>query len=402
MKHFFFATMQAAVSIGIMSLLLFALLTLMGCPEAQMMTSVITDEPPDTVPTTTVGEVKEPEKPEEQPKVDPESTEEPEEPELADPVTPEIETADILPPSAWVLDFPGPYRKHTPPESNPEDFVGQVCMPTEGDDYNNWAEADHVAPVSGVTVTITHGPRTGEQVTTNEGGYYHFREVVGDELYLRVEREHLEPKEVIVHRSHPTELQKLRPNEVFDAQHQERERPQNAPGTILVGLRWPDAVRFILKEELLPHDTLFIMGTKSPITRRGAYGVHEVALLNSPEDRGKLSYSTLAHELAHARQHAVAIMHGGNGIGGAWWAPEWENTPEGKDYAKAWKKDLEEIPPNLWIGPLDKSDYFEENLIENAAEFCSYFWGMGRWEKLKLKERTPNRYQWAEEWLNHE
>ncbi len=244
-----------------------------GCNEQNIVGDVISGggeviepKPGDpTGPITSVGEVKKPD-----PKDPPKKEEKPEpepEPEPAEPVTQEyfrgVAIADILPPSAWVLDFPGPYREYAPPESNPEDFVGQVAM------------ADYVAPVSEALVTITNGPRTGEQVVTDEGGYYLFEDVAGNELHLRVERQYLEPKEVIVSRSRPTALQHLRPNEVFNAAYQEREGLGNAPGVILMGLRWPDAVRFILESEKLPYDLLYRMADQSSDSAwvpGGAYG----------------------------------------------------------------------------------------------------------------------------------
>ena len=316
--------------------------------------------------------------------------------------------ADLLPESAWVLDFPGPYREYAPPESSPRDFVGRVCMRVASISMyvKEWATEDYIAPVSSAIVTITKGPRRGEQVTTNEGGYYHFKDVDTDNLYLRVERVYLEPKEVIVYRTRPTELQNLRPNEVFNAEHQSRERVQNAPGTILMGLRWPDAVRFILEEELMPHDLLCSTGVDL-LDRfvAGLYGGHHISIINTPKDRNALTYGIFAHELAHARQHAVAIMHGVDSPLGS----NWGDTPEGRAYEKAWKKDLEEVPKNNWLGPLDKSDYFDQNLHENAAEFCSFYWelkiGSTAWNYELTRDggiqaRAPNRYKWAETHLN--
>ena len=320
-------------------------------------------------------------------------------------------TGVLLPLSAWVLDFPGSFRRYAPPESGPRDFVGQVCMPVAGDAYNDWAEADSVAPISDATVTITKGPRTGENVITDEGGYYLFRDVAGDNLYLRVEREYLELKEVIVYRSRPTELQERGPNRVFDARYHERGRPKNASGVIQVGIRWPDAVRFILEEELLPHDLLCTIGIKSPNPKElgvsGLYGDHVVSVINPPERSNEyswdfknyLSYGVLTHELAHARQHAVAIVHGGSSTN------DWGNTPEGKAYEEAWKKDLSEVPRKKWIGTLDKNEYYTD-LLENAAQFCSYYWKVGNEWSYEvtsgggIQARAPNRFKWCQKFLN--
>ncbi len=316
--------------------------------------------------------------------------------------------SDWLPQSAWVLDFPGPYREYTPPESNPEDFVGRVCMevPRGNDD---WANVDYIAPVSLAVVTITHGPRKGEQVTTDEGGYFHFPNVKGDKMYLRVQRAYLEPKEVIVHRNKPTELQQLRPNEVFDAEHQNRERPQNAPGIILVGIRWPDAVRSILESEPLPHDLLLTIGPAffydddSGLMTAGYYIGHVASVYYTfPEEEGRIYHPTLVHELAHARQHAVAIMHGDNSLF------DWEKTPEGKEYQAALEKDLAEIPYKHWIGTLDKNEYLGSSMLENAAELYVMYWYFGIEEFLGgsetpgdggIRARAPNRFKWCQKYI---
>ena len=331
-------------------------------------------------------------------------------PELAEePITQEylggFAVADLLPESAWVLDFPGPYREYTPPKSSPRDFVGRVCMEVTGDMSKEWAAEDYIAPVASAIVTITKGPRRGEQVTTNKGGYYLFPNVAGDNLYLRVERAYLEPKEVVVYRTRRTGPQRLRPNEVLHTARQNLERQENAPGIILVGLRWPDAVRFIIENELLPHDLTCTIGVESPPTRAGSYGGGELSIINPPEYRNNLTYGTFFHELGHARQHAVAIMHGvDNGPSGF----DWENTPEGKAYERAWAKDLKEIPSDHWLS-LDEGDYFSSSSRESAAEFCALYWGLeignDAWDFWAtwgggIEKRAPNRYKWAEKHLN--
>ncbi len=375
------------------------------------------DETPD--PITTVGEVKK----------DPNSGEtvDPVQPD-PEPVTPGLlrpepeygvtyeyfrgaAIAEILPADAWVLDFPGPYREYDPPESNPTDFVGRVCMPVRGIDADNWAKAHFIAPVAKAIVTITHGPREGEQALTNEGGYYHFRDVEGDELSLRVERQWLEPKEVIASRSAPTTLQEIDPNRVFNALNDTRYnysevvlgrlRARNSPGMILVGLRWPDAVRFILETETLPHDLLCIRA----LPNRWVAGTYSpsmvVTLYNNPEEKGEMRYSVLMHEIGHARQHTDAILHGTSYLNNF----NWDNTPEGKAYKVAWEKDLEEIPRERWLGTLDKSDYYGSYLHENAAEFCSMYWHIrlgiiGEESFLGgISKRAPNRYKWCQEHL---
>ena len=312
-----------------------------------------------------------------------------------------VVVGDILPPSAWVLDFPGPFRHYTPPRSSPRDFVGRVAMPVQ-DNYNpTWARAGDVAPVSKVIVTITQGPRRGEWVITDEGGYYHFKDVSGDNLYLRVERAYLEPKEVIVHRHRPTILQRMGPNRVFIHQYHEQE---NTPGTILMGLRWPDAIRHILESETLSHDPLWIMTLRQggrPVS--GLYSSKEgvITIVNTIERKGKINYTILAHELAHARQHAIAVTHGGSN------SRQWENTPEARAYKQAWEKDRREAPGELYL--VDGDDHLSATLLENAAGFCEFYWtlrlGVDDYEDglspaLSMRTRAPNRWKWAETHLN--
>ncbi len=144
--------------------------------------------------------------------------------------------------------LPATPLEQQPPEGNPGDFIGQVrtLYSTSGILVNS------TRPIAGVSVTITAGPRDGEQVTTDQGGYYLFPNSNEDVLYLRVEKEHFEPKEVIVHRVRPTVSQ--RPTgPVLN-----RDDPWNTPGTIVMGQKWPDEVRFIFEETLLPNDVLFV------------------------------------------------------------------------------------------------------------------------------------------------
>ena len=389
-------------NIAVVVLMVLVLLTAIGCDEGMNMAGEVIGST-DPVDPTMNGEVKQPD-----PTMNDGSTD-PVPPSIhpslvEEPVTQEyrngVAAVDFLPPSAWVLDFPGPYKKHTPPESSPEDFVGRVCMSANDD----WAADDYIAPVQNAVVTITHGPRAGEQVTTDEGGYYLFPNVAGDKLYLRVERAYLEPKEVIAYRSSPTELQELRPNEVFNVQHQNREGLDNVPGMILVGLRWPDALRYILEDESLPHSLEYSMGfqpDRAKLKGSGAYGRHGIVIINVPGDEGRISYSVLSHEIAHARQHAVAIMHGGSTTS------DWKDTPEGKAYAVAWEKDLEEYPDELYI--IDDSDYFRTSILENAAQFLAYYWRLPTTgsdvfrdgDIVKgMRKRAPNRFRWAETYVN--
>ena len=163
------------------------------------------------------------------------------------PLKPEPEwqpTEEIVPALKTLV--PAVTKEHQPPESNPGDFVGQIRT-LFSSIYGNSTQ-----PLAGVLVTVTKGARTGEQVTTDQGGYYLFPSVTEDDLYLRVEKEHFEPKEVIVHRTRPTVLQE-QTGPTLD-----RNDPWNIPGTVVIGQRWPNAIRFIFEETLLPNDILFI------------------------------------------------------------------------------------------------------------------------------------------------
>ena len=86
----------------------------------------------------------------------------------------------------------------------PTDFVGQVYTvdPEIISEEQNLSRS-FIASVAGVTVTIMAGPRTGESTVTDRNGRYRFLNVTEDTLRLRTEREHFEPKEVLVYRNRP-------------------------------------------------------------------------------------------------------------------------------------------------------------------------------------------------------
>ena len=135
---------------------------------------------------------------------------------------------DTIPPP--ITDFFIPVNQRSvEPIRNPGDFIGRVFAPKPGDRQPPRSEAQ---PITGVTVTIASGPRAGESVATNPSGYYRFPNVKGDELHLRVEKEHFEPKEVRVHRSRPTILAN------GDVPNYTRD-PQQHPGNILMGTAGP-------------------------------------------------------------------------------------------------------------------------------------------------------------------
>ena len=249
-------------------------------------------------------------------------------------------------------------------------------------------------PLPGVTVTIMSGPRAGESIVTDRNGRYRFLNVSGDTLHLRTDRQYYEPKEVIVHRSGPTVLSDgSDPNHWMD--------PQEKPGNILIGQVWPDEVRFIFEETLLPYDLLYVEYGSEPGTA-GSYYSGLVILYGDTLSNTSNSLTTFAHEFAHAHQHAIASVDGSAGVFDRW--PLWRNSPEGKAYAAARAKDWAEVGEAAY----DSIPYFRDRLRDSAAEICSHYWGTrsghwdvrpGRHRNENLKETAPNRYRWAAEWL---
>ena len=297
-------------------------------------------------------------------------------------------SSDILPFSAWVLDFPGPYVLHSRPVGGPNDFIGRVLMPIGGGDAINWFSDGYSAPVSNAIVTITDGPRAGEQVRTNKGGYYHFKDVEGDLLHLRVERQWLEPKEVVAGRCCGTTLRHFRENHVFFLRDT---NPEMAPGTILMGLRWPDVLRPILENESLPQDLLiaaFNATEEHWWTESYGGGVitNHYTFPYYAEPLVELSYGTLAHELARARQGVDTLLHGID-------ESRWGETPQGRAYEAAWRKDMRTAHPQQDRMEFDK--LYEHDLHNNAAAFCSLYWLQDG-----MQTKAPNRYKWAQAHLN--
>ena len=296
---------------------------------------------------------------------------------------------DVVPPLKTLV--PAVMQERQPPVSNPGDFVGQVR--TLYSTSNRLVNSTQ--PLAAVSVTITAGAHSGEQVTTDEGGYYHFLNVNTDELYLRVEREHFEPKEVIVHRSRPTVLQQPNGGPTL-----ERRDPWNTPGVIVMGQRWPDEVRFIFESTLLPNDVLFVRddGYKSPDILPGLYyysgRLSGIVAITVDRISGNVNLSlAFAHEVGHAHQHAMEIMHN---------TGSWRETPEGRAYARARERDWDEVGKSF-LDHFIVDNYSEgAHLREGAAEFSSHYWSRGTaWATGRRLESTmPNRFRWAEEWLD--
>ena len=107
---------------------------------------------------------------------------------------------------------------------------------------------------------------------------------------------------------------------------------------------------------------------------------------------------TIAHELAHAHQHAIAVRE----IELIATPHDWENTSEGKAYAlKAWKKDWEEVGKFLY----ETGRYLTP--VENMAIIAGTYWNIeGKFDTqlcfitTNLEKEAPNRFRWAQEWLS--
>lgn len=273
-----------------------------------------------------------------------------------------------------------------PPPPHENDFVGQVSQVLLVDQR---AEI-YTVPIAGVTLTVTSGARTGEWSVTDEDGHYRFSDPAKEtlQLHLRAEKEGYEPKEVIVHRAQPTET--LAGGVHFSHRW---EKPQETPGTILIGHRWPDKVRFILEETALPHDLLLLIVDDLP-NYAGFYSRRGVVVVQNKD----CILKTIAHELGHAHQHAVAVTEGGATASLGYW----EVTPSGKAYLKAQAKDWEEVGKLRFY---DKGRHLTP--IENMANIAKEFWNMqGKFDTplcfstTNLAEEAPNRFRWAQEWLS--
>ena len=298
---------------------------------------------------------------------------------------------DTIPPP--ITDFFIPVNQRSvEPVRNPGDFIGRVFAPKPED----WQTRPEAQPITGVTVMIASGPRAGESVATNPSGYYRFPNVKGDELHLRVEKEHFEPKEVRVHRSRPTILAN---GDVLNYKGD----PQQHPGNILMGHRWPDEVRFILEEILVVHDLLYVEGRRLPKgTDLGGFYSLGVVVGYSYQyaDWGDAVglLGTFAHEIAHAHQHATVSVDGS-----AWEIHGWQNTPEGRAYEEARRKDWEQVGKSRLDNIYGSGGGGGVALTETAAETCAHYWSVDRWGGRTayglLEVEAPNRYKWAEKWV---
>ena len=271
-----------------------------------------------------------------------------------------------------------------PVRENPNDFVGVVC-------------AIRLHPVADAAVTIVTGPRAGERAITDRNGHYTFPDVATNELHLRVEKDFFQPKEVIAFKDRQTILANGdRPN--FHNRSKD-------PGVIQIGQRWPDEVRPILENVLVVHDLLYYEGS-TVLEERKAHATYASAsgMIQLNTDRlryhildpaGTLLHA-LAHEIMHAHQHALISVDGQDIDYGRKWA---EDTPEGRTFAEARRKDLEEFGR---VAPYDTIERYDTLLYENAAEVFAYYWiahprGMAGY--AKLEDVAPYRFAWAKEWF---
>ena len=277
------------------------------------------------------------------------------------------------------------WNEYTAPvRQNPNDFVGVVC-------------AIRRHPAADATVIIMTGPRAGERAITDHNGQYTFPDVATNELHLRVEKDFFEPKEVIVFKDRQTIL-------ANGDKLNYHNRRLNEPGAIQIGQRWPDEVRPILENVLVVHDLLYYEGSLA-LQERGSSATYAstsgMIQLNTkfhsqhPDPAGEL-LSSLAHEIMHAHQHALISIDGQDIDYGRKWA---ENTPEGRAFTEARKKDLEEFGR---VAPYDTNEEYDTWLYENAAEVFAYYWiahprGMAGY--AKLENVAPYRFEWAEKWF---
>ena len=300
---------------------------------------------------------------------------------------------DRIPPPITDFFIPAQQVSVGPPtKRSASDFIGRIYAPKPED----WKVRSDARPITGVTVTIKSGLRAGESVITNNSGYYRFPNVRGDELHLRVEKEHFEPKEVIVYRSQPTILAN------GDVLNYPEDVQQN-PGSILMGQSWPDEVRFILEETRVVHDLLYAEGGAPPVGEdiggfysRGIIVIYSHQYANWQDSVGVLG--TFAHEIAHARQHALVSVDGS-----AWEIHDWNNTPEGIAYKEAREKDWNEVGKAQLDYGGDRPDYPGNVLTETAAETIAHYWSVDRWGGRPhygdLRITAPNRFKWAAVWL---
>ena len=143
----------------------------------------------------------------------------------------------------------------------PPDFMGQVLIPVD------LRPRTSAVPVGSVSVTIVSGPRAGEEVETDQNGQYVFLEVEEDRLHIRLEKEKHETKEAIVHRTKATTLTDTLPLEY--------EGPQDTPGTVLIGLAWPEYSKQVMDTLSVVADLLLLSSEDRETYGQGVVAVKD-------------------------------------------------------------------------------------------------------------------------------
>ena len=292
-------------------------------------------------------------------------------PQWTDPVlvrgTTPIKAVHLMELRAALMELPAP----------PTDFAGQVLIPTEMARLRNSlpVSRQNAVLVQGVTVTIVAGPRSGERVQTDHEGRYTVPGFVGDEIYIRLEKAGYETKEAIVHRTRAT----TRPDRVSLGYN----GPQRTPGTVVIGLEWPEYARPILRQMRIVPDLLLIPDDLEDAS--GGFYSDGVVGVKDPSVRG-----VMTHEVCHAHQHAVVEPQGGSINNG--WLLGWRASLEGQAYQEATQADVDEIGHD-WISRAPSNP-----IVEGAAQTCGQ-WFEGGQRRALLEEAAPNRARWAREWL---
>ena len=275
----------------------------------------------------------------------------------------------VVEPEEPAINSPATTIQQVPqPVPGADDFVGGVYIPNP---RHNDVLRSGVFPVSGATVIIVSGSRSGERVTTGQNGRYVFQGVAESSLHLRVEKSDLEPKEVIVHRTRATTL--------ADGTSLLKyiDDPQHTAGNILVGHRIPSAARSILDIISVVDDLLYVNSGSYTRYNLGGWYMNGVAVVVNGDPH------VIAHEFFHAHQHALTFVDG-------WFSgSDWLDTPEGSAYVQAKEKDLRQFSKST----VDRT-YGDIDWESSAEVFAMYWSGSG-----DLKQKAPNRYRWAQEWF---
>lgn len=287
-------------------------------------------------------------------------------------------------------------------DTNKTGFVGRILSVLPVQEIDKGV----VRVLPGVTVTILSGPKSGESTVSDENGYYHFPDVNEDELHLRVEKHCFETKEVLVSKTRRTAIMPGRHTPNYGGRFN-LARERKVPGTITMGHAWPERIKKLLRQITVPHDTLYLEN-QSPLPYSGAQGLYATqagfVITAGISSRPADLLSVLAHELAHARQHAIVAIDGSGSL-----MSDWNNSPEGIAYEEARRKDWEEYGDDVLSSD---NPYYRARLTESSAEFMSHFWLVtilkDEWEQFyagpdlheQMKKYAPHRLAWAEEWHN--